>query len=129
MPNDPSTPAGYVRLLITDTQVDDPDTMIFQDEEIEAFLANNVQQPYRAAAVALETIATDQVLVLKVMKVLDLETDGAKTSDALLKRAALLRAQADDDPGTADDDFAVAEFADPVFGRRELLHKQFIKGY
>ncbi len=123
MPNDPSTPAGYVRLLITDTQVDDPATMIFTDEEIDAFLANNVQQPYRAAAVALETIATDQVLVLKVMKVLDLETDGSKVSKALLDRAALLRAQADDDPATADDDFAVAEFADPVFGRRERIFK------
>lgn len=123
MPNDPSTPAGYVRLLITDTQVDDTATMIFTDAEIQAFLTYNVSQPYRAAAVALETIATDQALVLKVIKVLDLETDGAKTSDALLKRAAILRAQADDDPGTADDDFAVAEFADPVFGRRERIFK------
>lgn len=123
MPNNPATPEGYVRLLITDTLVDDPDTMIFTDAEIAAFLDRNGQSVYRAAAVALETIATDQVLVLKVIKTLDLETDGAKVAAQLLARAKTLREQADDDPDSADDDFAIAEFADPVFGRRELLHK------
>lgn len=128
MPNDPSTPAGYVRLLITDTDVDHPENLLFADQDIGAFLANNGDSIYRAAAVALETIATDQALVLKVIKTLDLETDGAKVSKALLDRAAVLRSQADDDSATADDDFAVAEFADPVFGWRERLAKQSSRG-
>ena len=71
------------------------------------------------AALALETIASDTVMVLKVIKLLDLTTDGAKVSDALLKRAAMLRAQAEaeDVEGAFDwaelvlNDFSYREFS------------------
>lgn len=127
MPYDVTTPAGQVRLLITDTS-DDPTVQLFADDEIDAFLGLEDSSVFRAAALALETIASDQVLVLKVIRTLDVQTDGAKVSDALLKRAAVLRARADDDADTAEDDFAVAEFADPVFGSRERLLKQYDRG-
>ena len=86
-----STSIGQVRLLIPDSNTLQ---YVFEDDEITAFLAMEGGVVKRAAALALETIASNETMVLKVIKLLDLSTDGAKTSDALLKRAALLRAQA-----------------------------------
>ena len=128
MPIDYETAAGQVRLLITDIHVDDdanPD-QIFADAQITAFLAIEGASVLRAAAMALETIAVDQALVLKVIRTLDVTTDGAKVADSLMKRAAALRAQADDDEAE-DDDFAIAEFADPVFGYRDRLTRQILR--
>lgn len=85
-----ATDVGRVRLLIPDRDSTDP---IFGDDEIETFL-NLEGDVRRATALALETAASDQTLTLKVIKLLDITTDGAKTGDALLKRAALLRSQA-----------------------------------
>lgn len=127
MAYDPTTPAGQIRLLITDTDPT-PTNQLFTDEEIDTFLALEGASVFRSAALALETIATDQALVLKVIQTLDVKTDGAKLSDALLKRAAVLRARADDDPDAADDDFAIAQFADPVFGTRDYLERQLLRG-
>lgn len=65
----------------------------------------------RAAADALDAIATSEALVSKVIRTQDLQTDGPKTAAALRAHAQALRAQAteaeaDDDGGT----FEVAEF-------------------
>jgi hypothetical protein len=46
-----------------------------------------------AAAQALDTIATNEALVQKVLRTQDLQTDGAKLSAELRARAAGLRAQ------------------------------------
>lgn len=51
---DPSTPAGRVRLLIADTQAE-----VFSDAEIAAFLAMESDIVYNAAALALESLASD----------------------------------------------------------------------
>jgi len=88
---DPSTDVGKVRLLIPDRT---DSGHLFEDAEVAAFLATEANSIKRAAALALETIASDNAMVLKVIHHLDLTTDGAKTSDALLKRAAELRKQA-----------------------------------
>lgn len=127
MPYDVNTPAGQVRLLITDTS-DDLDVQLFTDDEIDAFLLMEGSNVFRGAALALETVAVDQALVLKVIRTLDVQTDGAKVAESLLKRAVMLRARADDDADTAEDDFAVAEFADPVFGARERFWRQVDRG-
>lgn len=131
MPVDYTTAAGQVRLLITDIHIDadaNPD-QIFADAQITAFLAIEGSSVHRAAAMALETIAVDQALVLKVIRTLDVQTDGAKVADSLLKRAAALRAQADAaDEAADDDDFAIAEFADDVFGYRDRLSRQILRG-
>jgi hypothetical protein len=75
-----------------------------------------------AAALALETIASDTEMVDKVITIMDLSTDGAKTSDALLKRAALLREQAED---SNLDNFALLEYNDlTVFNAREYRRKR-----
>lgn len=128
MPYDPTTDAGQVRLLITDTS-DDPSVRLFDDAEIDTFLLLEGANVFSAAALALETVAVNEALVLKVIRTLDVQTDGAKVADSLLKRAGLLRTRALDDIDDAADDFAVAEFADPVFGSRERLWRQADRGY
>lgn len=90
---DASTDAGKVRLLIGDTDTDDVDRQIFSDAEISAFLAMQSGVVALAAADALEAIATRQALILKVVKIGDRQTDGAKLSDALLAQAERRRSE------------------------------------
>jgi hypothetical protein len=80
-----------VRMLIPDRVVA---SAIFTDDEITAFLTLEGSNVKRAAALALESIGSDQAQTLKVISVLGLSTNGAQTSDALLRRAAQLREQA-----------------------------------
>lgn len=117
---DVSTEIGQVRLLATDTNHDDH---CFSDTEISAFLTLESASVKRAAALALETVASNEALTLKVIKLLELQTDGAKTSDALLKRAAALRAQADDDElGEDGGGFDIAEMVvDPFTARQRTF--------
>lgn len=121
---DPTTDRGQVRLLIVDTDVAENAT--FTDAEIDTFLLLETGV-FTAAALALETIAVNEALVLKVIQTLDLKTDGAKLAAELRARAKDLRARADDDAADIDDDFAVAEFADPVFGYRDVLDRSFLR--
>jgi hypothetical protein len=95
---DIATDVGRVRLLITDTDVDNP---IFQDEEIQVFLdmtisggANDIRL---AAAEALDTIARNEALVLKRITLMDLQTDGPAVAKALSEQADRLREQSDSD--------------------------------
>lgn len=110
MPIDYTTPAGQVRLLIPDT---DPTNQLFDDDQLNAFVTIEAGIIKRAAAAALETAASNTALVAKVITTQDLATDGAKVSDALLKRAAELRRQVDeDDPATAGG-IDIVDFVDP----------------
>ncbi|MBO0826213.1 MAG: hypothetical protein J2P24_00385 [Streptosporangiales bacterium] len=107
---DPTTAAGRVRLLTNDV---DPAAPVFTDAEIEAFLDLTGQSVFLAAAQALDTVASNEVLVGKVIRTQDLSTNGAQVSAELRARAQSLRDQAasgDDDPGAA---FLVADF-DPT---------------
>ena len=85
---DTATNIGKTRMLIPDRDLTDA---VFQDVEIQAFLDLNDASVRRAAAEALETIASDQAMTLKVIRLLDLSTDGRAVSQALLERAARLR--------------------------------------
>jgi len=116
-----STDRGRVRMLCTDRDETNP---IFQDDEIDAFLAIEDESVRLAAALALETIASDQVLVLKVVKTLDTTTDGAKVADAILKRAASLRQAEADAPGG----FAISENVYDQFSQRERWIKDAMRG-
>ncbi len=104
MPIDYSTPRGQVRLLISDV---DETRLVLDDEMINGYLAmhaGSATAVRRAAADALDAIATSQTLVSKVIRTQDLTTDGPKVADALRKQAQALRAQADDADDRADDD-------------------------
>lgn len=123
---DVSTSRGQVRLLVPDRSPEEP---LFQDDEIDAFLTLESSNVRRAAALALETAASDMTLTLKVIRLLDLTTDGAKTADALLKRAEKLRSQADDaelaEEGGA---FDIAELGLNDFAWRERVWKEGLRG-
>lgn len=106
------TAVGKLRLLIPDRSSEE---YIFTDEELSTFLTMETGVK-RAAALAIETLASDNALVLKVIKLMQLSTDGAKVSDALLKRAAMLRSQAEyedaaDSAGIEVVQMLVGEFA------------------
>ena len=98
-----------VRLLIPDVDTAD---LIFTDEQIEGYLGiARGGSVLRAAALAMRAIANNQVLLLKVVRTDDLQTDGAKVSDALRKSANDLEAQADGaDDSDAEDFYMVAPF-------------------
>ena len=115
-----SNDIGRVRLLIPDRVTPGH---VFEDEEITAYLAMEGSVK-GATAQALETIAADQAMVLKVMRLLDLQTDGARVAEALLKRAQLLRAQ--DESETESWDWA--EMALNDFSVRERLVNQAARG-
>ena len=117
---DPTTDRGMVRLLITDTDGSDP---IFSDTEIDAFLTLNSNSVLLAAAQALDVMAVNEAMVLKVIKLLDLTTNGAAVAKALNDKADALRAQAAD----ADQDFDWAEMDLGAFSRRELIIKEALR--
>ncbi len=120
---DVTTDRGKVRLLIPDSN---PSAYVFEDAEIDAYLTieDGVR---RATALALETLASNEALVLKVIRILDLSTDGARTSDALLKRAALLRGQAGEDDAASGELFDWAEMVVDDFSARERLQAQWLR--
>lgn len=128
MANQPSTyeldtDAGKVRLLISDTNVANP---IFSDAEITTFLEleTNVR---RAAALALDTIASNEAQVLKVIRLLDVQTDGASLSKELRARAADLRAQADEF-GADDSGFEIAELVVDSQTWHDRIWNQALRG-
>src|SRR5258706_7005766 len=83
-----------VRRRIRDVDVTDA---LFTDEDIAEMLLDERDSWKRASALCLETIATNEAFILKVVKQLGLETDGAKLADSFLKQAAVLRSQADEE--------------------------------
>lgn len=118
--------AGQVRLLLADVGA----STILDDDQVAGYLARWGLTPTdlptlragisRAAADALDAIATSEALVSKVIRTQDLQTNGATVADALRKHAATLRDQA----ATDDDDaswFGVAEFQPYPAGSSEAV--------
>lgn len=111
---DPTTAIGLVRLLAADVDEEDP---LFTDAQIAAFLTLEGDDPRLAAAQALDSIATSEVLVSKKIKTQDLQTDGPAVSADLRARAMELRRQADTGYGDGDAGFDVVDLmADYQFG-------------
>lgn len=113
----PSSDKDQVRLLISDTGGDAGTDFIFHDDEIEAFISLEPHL-YRAAGLALRTLAANEALVQKRIEYLDLSTDGAAVAKELRELASSLEERAD----VADDDDVLPEFAnmgDSPFTRRD----------
>jgi len=87
-----SSPRDQVRLLIGDTDLNEPGNWIFQDEELDAFLAMEGGVKL-AAAQALDTMASTEAMILKKIRILDLTTDGPAVAAELRARATVLREQ------------------------------------
>ncbi|MEV6036029.1 hypothetical protein AB0L65_33080 [Nonomuraea sp. NPDC052116] len=108
---DYSTDVGKVRLLIPDT---DEANLLLTDEQVTAFLALEGSVKL-AAAQALDTIASSEAMVSKVIRTQDVSTDGAKVAAELRARAAELRRQVDEGVGDDSVGFDVVDF-DPHLG-------------
>lgn len=121
---DVTTSIGKVRMLIPDRV---EEHALFTDAEIQAYLEMNDSSVKRAAAEALETIASDNAMVLKVITIMDLSTNGAATASALMARAARLRQSADDAEAGEEALFDWAEPAETVFQQRERIYKQALR--
>ena len=123
---DPTTDRGRVRMLITDRNAA---TEIFNDGEIDAYLLMMGSNVLRAAALALMTIASEEALQLKVIKLLELTTDGAKLADSLRALALQYQEKADlAEAGEAGGAFDIAELVVDDFTYRERLDKEALRG-
>jgi len=120
------TDRGKVRLLIPDRLATQ---YMFEDDEIDWFLTAESSVVKQAAALALETMASDEAYVQKAIKLMDLSTNGPAVADALLKRAAMLRTQADEEAEDAlgDDEFDYAEWVTNDFSGWERLDKEALR--
>lgn len=103
--NDPEVASQIrlVRLLLNDVAAADSGERVFSDVDIVDFLTLEGWNTKRAAAQAIDTNADNEALASKVLRTQDLSTDGAKVADALRKRAAALRDQADREDDESDD--------------------------
>ena len=121
---DYATATGQVRLLATD--ISEP--AIFDDPAIEAFLCLSSGNIKRAAALALLTIASDEVLITKKIRTDDLQIDGPAVAEQLRKQAKDLNDAADADDARAGSDAFTIVYDDerlfvgegtltPVYGR------------
>lgn len=121
-----NTPNGVIRLLINDKYEADP---IFQDEELTVFYSSEGASVKKGAALALETIARDEALVQKVVKTLQLSTDGAKLSAELRAHAKLLRDQAAAEIEAVNEDspIEIAEWLNGPFAYPEYIRKAALR--
>lgn len=124
---DPSTPAGMVRLLVTDTAVTNADVRIFSDQEVGAFLSLEANVVLYAAALGLETIAASEVLIQKRIKLLDLSTDGPAEAAELRALAKSYRDRADAGAGEDGMDFDIAEMVLNDATYWERVHNELLR--
>ena len=118
---DLATDRGKVRLLIRDTDTVTVANQFLTDAEIDTFLVLNgndgtVPCLLLAAAAAKETIAGNQVLILKVGSRLDVSVDGAAVARELRLEATELRDQAKKLIATSDAGFDIAQMEIEPFG-------------
>lgn len=114
---DYTTVAGQVRLLVPDTDESD---LLFSDSQVAGFLALAGSNVYRAAALAVETMARNEAMLLKVVSIrgqAGVSTDGAKLAAELRLHATSLRAEADATGG----DFEIAEVVQLPYQAADLL--------
>lgn len=112
-----SAPTAGDSVIVTFTHT------LLSDDDLETFLLLQADDVRLAAAMALDTIATNEALVQKRIKLLDLTTDGPAVAKSLREHAAQLREEAD-----GDDDFDYAEIVTSPFGYDGRLLRQAQRG-
>lgn len=122
---DPTTDIGRVRRRVPDKV---SATALFTDEEIQSILNDEGSNWKRAAAQCLETIASQQAYIQKVIRLLNLSTDGAKLAAEFRAQAKDLRQQAEDEENTSADIFDWAEQVFDVSTADERLVKEILRG-
>lgn len=119
---DPTTDIGRVRRTIPDKVETDA---FWTDEEIQSFLDDESGDWRKATALALETMASDDLLVLKVIRVQNIETNTDRMAKVLFERAKSLRELAAS--SGAGDSFEIAEFASTEHQIKERVFGQYIR--
>ena len=108
MSGDYTTDVGQVRRIIGDLDVN---KQIFGDGELEGFLALADGSVKRAAAEALDTIASSEALISKKITTQDRASDGPAVADALRKHAAALRGRAKEEEDALEEESFFSAFS------------------
>ena len=123
---DLTTDRGKVRLLIQD---DNETYEFFTDAKIDCFitLAGDLEGDpvFNGSALALESWASNQVMIIKVVSLLDVTTDGAAVSKEMRERAIALRADAI--TSSSDAGFEIAELALGPWSIREQIINEALR--
>ena len=128
-----ATDRGKVRLIIDDKDTVTVANQFFDDDEIDCFLtlAGDLDsEPIRtASAMALETWASNQVMVLKLVQLLDVQVDGVSVSREMRQRSAILRKEAEEIGAITSTDagFEIAEMALGHFSWVEQVENEAIE--
>lgn len=122
------TEVGKVRLLISDVGGETGSDFIFHNEEIQAFLDMKGTVEL-AAAQALRTLAANTALVLKVIKFMELTTNGAETAKALRETAADLEKAYENEEGGAEEAIEIIEMNLGDISERELSLNRIRRGF
>lgn len=112
-----------VRLLLPDTRTPGH---VLEDEEIDALLEMEGEEPKLAAARGLELIASDRAMVQGYTKILDITVDGVKVAAELRARAAQLRAEVE--AGNTELAFDFADMPHGIFAEREYAWNEALSG-
>lgn len=98
---------------LTDPQFPDADpSYMFEDSQLNVFLALNGGKVKAAAADAIDTLATNEAMISKKIRTEDLQTDGPAVANAMRLHATVLRAAQKREDEEADmlDSFNVVDF-------------------
>jgi hypothetical protein len=117
-----ATDIGKVRMLVPDRNAA---SYFFEDDELTALLAMEGDVVKCAAALALETMASDEAYVQKAIRIMDLSTNGPATAASLMARAKALREQAFIEADT--EAFDVAEMVVNDFSFRERVNNEALR--
>lgn len=122
---DPTTDIGMVRMITQDKNIEQA---LFSDAEINALLSLNGIDVRLAAAAALDIMASNQVMILKVIRLLDLSTDGAAVARALREHARQLRTDVAETDSVEGGLFDYADMVTNAFTVRERVWYQVLRG-
>lgn len=108
-----------LRVLIPDLA--DPPDQLFTDNQLMQLISLYGGNAKRAAAAAIDAVATDQALLYKSVRTDDLAVDGTKVAEALRKRAQSLREEADRDDDASGEEaiLIVPSVPDDLYFRPE----------
>lgn len=115
---DPNTNIGIIRTIIQDKNIEQ---RLFEDDELTVLLALNGSDVRLTAAAALDIMASNQAMILKVIRLLDLSTDGAAVARALREHANQLRDDVAETDSVEGGLFDYAEMVVNPFTAREKV--------
>lgn len=121
---DPATNIGTIRMIIQDKDVEQ---LLFSDADLTALLALNGNDVRLTAAAALDIMASNQAMILKVIRLLDLSTDGAAVARALREHASQLRQDVTETDSVEGGLFDYADMVTNAFTARERVWHQALR--